>query len=254
MYGQITSGRPPLAQPIDTVLGHQLSAQAKRFAVEYSDFLARVEFKDITGHSLNYIRSAEAHFSCDGHRYTIWLDTENPNFEALMMHQSMRGILMERGFPKTSYPASAANDALLIFLCSLLSSAVTDPIIDGCLIKGGYGVYDREILAHSSMEQIWLDSRLGTPKPYGFIFCKWTLLTVLIKLDSTFKGEAVNLLHAFIRKKFQEPWELADRLAGFMTKKGFAEPYSSLIAMLQLRSALKLEEKISIVDAEGIRF
>jgi len=254
MHGHVTPGRSPLSEPIDAVLGHQLSPIARRFAAEYAGFFARVDFKDIAEHSVTYIRSAEAHCSCDGQRHTVWLDRESPDFESLMMHQAMRGILMERGFPRTTYPAIGALDARLLYLSSLLSSAVIDPIIDGRLIESGYGVYDREILTRRTMEQVWLDKRLKNPKTYGFRFCKWTLLTVLLMLDSSFEGETVNLLHALIRKKFPEPWELADRFSKFMLKKGFTEPYSALIALLQLRSALKLEDKVAIVDAEGIRF
>jgi hypothetical protein len=254
MYGHVTSGRPPLSEPIDAVLGHQLSPMAGQFMAEYADFLTRVDFKDIEEHPLTYIRSVEAHSSCDGQRHTIWLDTKNPNFEPLMMHQAMRGILMERGFPRTTCPAGVTLDDRLLYLGSLLSSAVTDPIIDRWLIKGGYTVYDRALLGQRTMEQVWLDSRVKDPKPYGFIFCKWTLLAVLMKLDATFDGQAVNLLHALIRKKFPEPWELGERLSTFILKKGFAEPFSALIAMLQIRNALKLEDKVPIVDAEGIRF
>jgi len=254
MYDHATSGKPRLAEPLAAVLGHQLSPQARRFATEYADFLIRVDFKDIADHPQEFIRSAEAHCSSDGVRHTIWLDKESSDFEALVMHQAMRGILMEEGFPRTTSPATPALDARLFYLASLLSCAVIDPIIDIRLMESGYGVYDREILTRRTMEKVWLDARAGTPKPYGFLFCKWTLLTVLLKLDPTFKGETVNLLHALIHKKFLEPWELADRFSKFMLNKGFRQPYSALIALLHLRSALKLEDKVSILDAEGTRY
>jgi hypothetical protein len=253
MHGYISSGRPPLSEPPAFVLGYQLSPRAKRFAAEYADFLVRVDFRDIADHPHQYIRSAEAHCSCDGHRHTIWLDKQSHDFESLMMHEVMRGILMERGFPRTICPPIATFDALLLCLSSLLSSAVTDPIIDGWLMKDGYGVYDREELTSRTMAQVWVDARQGTPKEYGFLFCRWTLLTVLLRLDSTFEGDTINLLYALIRKKFPGPSELAEELSESIKKKGFTEPHSALMAMLKLRGALNLQNKIAVVDAEGRR-
>jgi hypothetical protein len=253
IHGYICSGRPPLAEPPVTVLGHELSPRARLFAAEYADFLARMDFKDIADHPQEYIRSAEAHCSCDGQRHTIWLDKESHDFESLMMHQVMRGILMERGFPRTACLPIATFNSLLLYLSSLLSSAVTDPIIDGWLAKGGHGVYDREVLIRRTMAQVWLDAQRGTPKPYGFLFCKWTLLTVLMRLDPTFEGDALNLLLALLRKKFQGPSELAEELSESIKKKGFTEPCTALTAMLALREALRLQGRIAIVDREDRR-
>ncbi len=254
MYGQITSGRPPISEPIDIVLGKELSAQGKKFAAQHADFLVRVDFKDIAEHQDPFIRSAEAHCSSDGVRHTIWLDRESPDFEGLMMHQAMRGFLMERGFPKTTCSPFTPSYPFLRYLSSLLSSAVTDPIIDGWLMKGGYGVYDRELLIRTTMGKVWLDARQGTPRPFGFLFCKWTMLTVLLRLDPTFEGESTNLLHALIRKKFPVPAKLGNNLSALIKKNGFTEPYPALIAMLALRSSLNLQNKIPIVDGEGRHF
>ena len=253
MHGYISSGRPPLSEPPAFVLGYQLSPRAQQFAAEYADFLVRVDFKDIADHPHQYIRSAEAHCSSEGLRHTIWLDRQSLDFEGLMMHQVMRGILMERGYPRTTCPPAANFDTQLLYLSSLLSSAVIDPIIDMLLMEDGYGVYDREVLTKLSMEQVWLDARKGTPKEYGFLFCKWTLLTVLLRLDFTFEGDAANILHALIRKKFPGPSELAEELSESIKKKGFREPHSALMATLKLRGALNLQDKIAVVDAEGRR-
>jgi hypothetical protein len=253
MYGHVTSGRPPVSQPIESVLGHQLSPRARKFTEEQADFLLRVDFEDIASHPLEELRSAEAYCSSDGVRHTIWLDKESSDFEGLMMHQAMRGILMERGFPKTICPPGAIIYPFLRYLSSLLASAITDPIIDRWLMHGGFGVYDREILTHRATGDLWLDARRGTPRQHGFLFCKWTLLAVLLKLDPTFEGGTVHLLYALIRKKFPEPWELADKLSASIKKKGFTEPYPALMAMLELRDALKLQVKIPIIDGEGRR-
>jgi hypothetical protein len=254
MYGPVTSGRLPLSKPADAILGHQLSPRARRFAAEYADFLLRVDFKDLSEHPLADVRSAEGYCSSDGRRHAIWLDTASPDFEGLMMHQAMCGILMERGFPRTVCPPNAASHPFLRYLSSLLASAIIDPVIDGWLMKGGFGVYDREMLSRRAMADAWLDARRGTPKQYGFLFCKWTLLTVLMRLDSTFEGDSVNLLHALIHKRFPQPWELADELSRSIRERGFAEPYSALTAMLRLRTALNLQGKIPVIDAEGMRF
>jgi hypothetical protein len=218
---------------------------------EHADFLVRVDFKDIAYHPLAELRSAEAYCSCDGVRHTIWLDKESPDFEGLMMHQAMRGMLMELGFPKTICPPGVIIYPFLRYLSSLLASAITDPVIDRWLIEGGYGVYDRQILIHRATADLWVDARRGTPRPNGFLFCKWTLLAVLLRLDPTFEGGTVHLLYALIRKKFPEPWEVADRLSAAITTKGFAEPYLALAAMLEVRSTLKLQNRIPVIDGHG---
>jgi hypothetical protein len=254
MYGHVTSGRPPASQPIDSVLGHQLSPLARRFTEEHAEFLLRVDFEDIASHPLEELRSAEAYCSCDGLRHTIWLDRESPDFEGLMMHHAMRGILMERGFPKTICPPAAIIYPFLRYLSSLLASAITDPVIDRWLMQGGFGVYDREILTHRATADLWLDARRGTPRQHGFLFCKWTLLAVLLRLDPTFEGGTVHLLYALIRKKFPEPWEVAETLSASIRKEGFAEPYLALRAMLELRNALNLQSRIPVIDGEGRRY
>ena len=253
MYGRVTSGRPPLAQPIDTVLGHQLSPRARKFTEVHADFLLRVDFEDIAYHPHEELRSAEAYCSCDGMRHTIWLDKESPDFEGLMMHQAMRGILMEMGFPKTICPPVPIIYPFLRYLSSLLASAITDPVIDRWLIEGGFGVYDREILTHRATADLWLDARRGIPRHHGFLFCKWALLAVLLRLDPTFEGGAVHFLYALIRKKFPESWELAEELSAWIRKRGFEEPYLALRAMLELRAALKLQNRIPVIDGEGRR-
>jgi hypothetical protein len=254
MYGHVTSGRPPLAEPIDTVLGHQLSPRARKFTEEHADFLLRVDFKDIAWHPLAELRSAEAYCSCDGLRHTIWLDKESPDFEGLMMHQAMRGILMERGFPKTICPPAAIIYPFLRYLSSLLASAITDPVIDRWLMEGGFGVYDRLILIHRATGDLWVDARRGTPRRHGFLFCKWALLALLLRLDPTFEVNTVHLLYALIRKKFPEPWEVADSLSALITKRGFAEPHLALMAMLEARNTLRLQNRIPVIDGEGRRY
>ena len=77
---------------------------------------------------------------------------------------------------------------------------------------------------------------------------------MLMRLDSTFEGNTTNLLYALIRNKFREPWELGGELSKSIKEKGFAEPYAALMAMLSLRSALDLQDKVPIIDAGGIRF
>ena len=164
MHSHVTLRSPKVSDPVDTVLGHQLSPLARRFALEYEDFLVRVDFEDIACHPLEELRSAEAYCSCDGVRHTIWLDKESPDFEGLMMHQAMRGILMERGFPKTICPSVAIIYPFLRYLSSLLASAITDPVIDRWLMQGGYGVYDRDLLIHRAAADLWFDARRGTPR------------------------------------------------------------------------------------------
>jgi hypothetical protein len=64
----------------------------------------------------------------------------------------------------------------------------------------------------------------------------------------------VHLLYALIRKKFPEPWEVAETLSASIRKEGFAEPYLALRAMLELRNALNLQSRIPVIDGEGRRY
>jgi len=251
---RVTSGRQPQAPPIDAVLGHQLSPQARRFTEQYADFLLRMDFKDIACHPVAELRSAEAYCSCDGMRHTIWLDKGSPDFEGLMMHQAMRGILIELGYPKTICPPGAIIYPFLRYLSSLLASAITDPVIDRWLMEGGYGVYDRQILIHRATADLWVDARRGALRRHGFLFCKWVLLALLLRLDPTFDVGTVHLLYALIRKKVPEPWEVADSLSAWIARKGFTEPSLALAAMLEVRNVLKLQSRIPVIDGVGRQY
>ena len=169
------------------------------------------------------------------------------------MHETMRGILAERGFPKTACHPNVISCAPLRYLSSLLGSAVTDPVIDGYLVQENFGVYDREVLSRRTMARALVDARQGAAGQHGYLFCKWTLLTVLMRLDSTFEGETVNLLHALIHREFSEAWEIGDKLSKSIIEKGFTEPESALAAMLEIRSALRLQDSVAIADADGVR-
>jgi len=251
MHDDATTGTPPLDEPFDAVLGQQLSPQAKRFAMEHSDFLLRVDFKNIAEHPYPHVRSTEGYYASVGTRHTIWLNKESPDFEGLVLHESMRGILMERGFPRTTCPLDSAFCTPMYYLGSLLGVAITDPIIDGFLTKTGYSVYNREVLTRRAIGEAWLDVPQPILEPYTFLFCKWTLLSVLLMLDSTFEGETVDLLHTIIRRKFPEPWRVGEELSTSIMTRGFAEPHSALAAMLQLREALKLEDRVFLTNTEG---
>jgi len=251
MRDDAASGTPPLGVSFDTVLGQQLSPQARRFGMEHSDFLLRVDFKNIAEHPYPYVRSTEGYYTSAGTRHTIWLNRESPDFEALVLHESMRGIMKEQGFPRTTCPLDSAFCMPMYYLSSLLGVAITDPIIDDFLTKAGYRVYNREVLTRRAIGEAWLDVPQPILERYTFLFCKWTLLSALLMLDSTFEGETVDLLHTIIRRKFPEPWRLGEELSRSIVTRGFTEPDSALAAMLQLREALKLEDKVFLIDADG---
>jgi len=251
MHDDATSGTQLLGVPFDAVLGQQLSPQARRFVMEHSDFLLRVDFKNIAEHPYPHVRSTEGYYASAGTRHTIWLNKENPDFEALVLHESMRGILMEQGFPRTTCPLDSAFCMPIYYLSSLLGVAVTDPIIDHFLTKAGYSVYNREVLTRRAIGEAWLDVPQPTLERYTFLFCKWTLLSVFLMLDSTFEGETVDLLHAIIRRKFPEPWQFGKELSASIMTRGFTEPDSALAAILQLREALNLGDKVFIIGAGG---
>ena len=252
MHDDVVSGRSPLYEPLECVLGKHLSTEARRFVLEPSGFLTKVDFRDIADHPNPRLRSAEGYHATTGTRHTIWLNKGSRDFEALMIHEVMRGILIERGFPRTrpidSYPCLSVR-----YLSSLLGSSVTDPTIASCLTKAGYSVYNREILTRQAIAEAWLDVPERILERYTFLFCKWTLLTVLLKLDSTLQGETVSLLYSIIRRKFAEPWQVGEELSTSIINRGFTEPHSALAALVQLREALKLEDRISVLDAGGKR-
>jgi len=252
VHDDAVSGRPALDEPLDCVLGKRLSPEARRFVREHSSFLTKVDFKDIAGHPNPHLRSTEGYFASVGRCHTIWLNKRSRDFEALLIHEVMRGILIERGFPRTC-PTDSYSCLSMRYLSSLLGSSVTDPIIADCLTKAGYSVYNREVLTRQAIAEAWLDAPEPIFERYTFLFCKWTLLTVLVILDSTFQGETVSLLRSIIRRKFAEPWQVGEELSRSIMMRGFTEPDSALAAMLQLREALKLGDNICLLDAEGKR-
>jgi len=251
MHDDAPSGTPRLGVLFSAVLGQQLSPQARRFGTEYSDFLLRVDFKNIAEHPYPHVRATEGYYVNAGKRHTIWLNKESSDFEALVLHESMRGILMEQGFPRTTCPLDSAFCMQMYYLTSLLGVVVIDPIIDRFLKKAGYPVYNREVLTRRAIGEAWLDVPQPIPERYSFLFCKWTLLSVLIMLDPTFEGETVDLLHTIIRRKFPEAWQFGEELSSTIMTRGFMEPDSALTAMLQLREALKLEDMILVIDTDG---
>ena len=254
MHDDINADKLPLSEPIDTVLGYVLSHRTRQFTEEHANFLLRVDFKDIARHPIPEIRSSEGYYSYGNKRHSIWLDRESADFEGLLMHETVRGILLEQGFPKTICPPALRSCPFLPYLGFLLSSAIIDPLIDRHLIQGGFGVYDRKVLVHRVTARVWLDARQKDLESFEFLTCKWTLLTVLLNLDSTFEGDDADTLKELIRSKFPLSADLAARLAACIKEEGFTDPYSALIAMMRLRTALKLNDMIPIVDSGGVHW
>ncbi len=232
-----------------SVLGRRLLPWAEQFVATYADFLTRVDFRDIAGHPVEDVRSNEGFYEYDGMRHHIWLSTSSPDFEGLMMHEVMRGMLIEEGFPQAT--CSIASSPSLQYLSALLPSAIIDPIIDGRLITGGFSVYDRQLLIERAMGEAWVDRRSGRTSDDDFLFRKWTLFTVLLRLDTVFHRASMYPLFTLLKKKFPRSVKLGEELAERIGEKGFAEPRTALTAMIELRSNLRLDE-IELINAYGM--
>jgi len=252
MYDDANSVVRPLTEPVDTILGQVLSPGARRFVTEHADFLVKVDFKDISFHPAPEVRSAEGYYSYDGKMHSVWLDRESADFEGLLMHETVRGILLERGYPRTICPESLHSCPYLPYLGFLLSSAIIDPVIDRRLIQAGFRVYDRKVLIERVEMRVWMDVREENSEAYEFLTRKWILLMVLLSLDSTFGGDDADRLKALIRDKFPVSSKLANRLAACIKEEGFTDPYSALTAIMRLRDALRLHEMIPILDGNGV--
>jgi hypothetical protein len=170
-------------------------------------FLRKVDFEDIADHPTPAVRFMEGHYSSDGSRHAVWLDKESPDFEGILMHQTMRAILMERGFPRAECVPAPASCSLIRYLG------------DGRLLHGGFPVYNREMLISRATADAWLDALQEAASP-EFLFCKWTLFTVVLRLDPTFKGDGVERLHALIRGKFSHSAEFGDRFSTYYHRDG----------------------------------
>jgi hypothetical protein len=250
MRDDLSLDRLPLSEPIDTILGQVLSPQAGRFVAEHADFLRRVDFKDIAEHPTPEIRFMEGHYSSDGVRHAVWLDRESSDFEGLLLHQTMRAILMERGFPRAECLPAAVSCRFLRYLGVLLSSVVIDPIIDGQLAGGGFPVYNRQMLIRRATADVWRDAVQEAAVP-EFLFRKWALFTVVLRIDTTFKGDGAEQLRKLIRDEFPLAAEFGDRFSTTIIETGFTDLYSALMVMIRLRNTLKLHDKILIVDGRG---
>ena len=250
MHDDHEPGISLLSQPIDSVLGRQLSSRARRFVTEYGDFLGKIDFRDIVQHPTPQVRFMEGYYSTDGTRHSVWLSRESPDFEGLLIHQSMRAILMEGGFPRAECEPASVSCSLIHYLGVLLSNVVTGPVIDMQLAQRGFYLYDRETLIRRAIADLWLDAVQKTVAP-GFLFRKWALFTVVLRLDPTFAGDGAERLRRLIREEFPLSVEFGDRFSGTIIETGFKDPYSALIVMVRLRNALELHEKIFIVDGNG---
>jgi hypothetical protein len=229
-----------------TVLDRELSEKAVRFLTEKADALQRVRFEDISFHPHPAMRSYEACHHFDGREHTIWLNPENDDFEALALHEILRALLLSEGFPQVLPHPSAAAGIKEHYLASLLSHAVVEPVIDRLLVGSDLPVYHRDVVLAQKTAEIWLDARMGAPS--DFVFCKWTLLAVLVGLDPIFPSDQAGLFLGLLRRKFPHAAKVGERLAEVISRKGFDAPGQALGALVHLRDALGLRDRIAVID------
>jgi hypothetical protein len=232
-----------------TILDKELSEEATRFLTEKADLLQRVRFEDIAFHPHPAMRSYEACHHFDGGEHTIWLSPESDDFEALTLHEILRASLLSEGFPQALPHPSAMPGISAHYLASLLSHVVTEPVIDRLLLESGLPVYPRDVALAQKTAEIWLDARRGAP--CAFVFCKWTLLTVLFGLDPIFPPDQTGLFLGLLRRKFPDAARVGVRLADVISKKGFSSPGQALGALIHLRDALGLRDKIAVNDVRS---
>jgi hypothetical protein len=232
-----------------TVLDKELSEKASRFLTEKADALQRVRFEDISFHPHPAMRSYEACHHFDGREHTIWLNPENDDFESLALHEIVRASLLSEGFPQALPHPSATAGIQVHYLASLLSHVVIEPIIDRLLVESDLPVYPRDRALAQKTSEIWLDARLSVPS--DFVFCKWTLLAVLVGLDPIFPPDQAGLFLGLLRRKFPDAARVAERLADIISRKGFRAPGQALGALLHLRDALGLRDRIAVIDVRS---
>jgi hypothetical protein len=229
-----------------TILDKEISEKARRFLTEKAYNLHRVRFEDISFHPHPAMRSYEACHHFDGREHTIWLNPENDDFEALTLHEILRALLLSEGFPQVLPHPSAAAGIKVHYLASLLSHVVIEPVIDRLLVGSDLPVYRRDVALAQKTAEIWLDARPGVPS--DFLFCKWTLLAVLVALDSVFPSDQTGLFLGLLRRKFPDAARIGERLADVISRKGFGTPGQALGALVHLRDALGLKDKIAVID------
>jgi hypothetical protein len=238
------------AMSFQTILDKELSEKASRFLTEKADILQWVRFENIAFHPHPAMRSYEACHHFDGREHTIWLNPENDDFEALTVHEILRALLLSEGFPQVLPHPAATAGIKVHYLASLLSHVVIEPVIDRLLVGSDLPVYRRDVALAQKTAEIWLDARQGVSS--GFVLCKWTLLAVLVGLDPIFPSDQAGLFLGLLRRKFPDAARVGgERLADVISRKGFGAPGQALGALVHLRDALGLRDRIAVIDVRS---
>jgi len=233
------------------ILGREISEKAEKFVEENESLLAKIEFRDISGHWNPNVRRLDGAHDFQGSRHIVWINLENPDFEQFLMHEIMHGVLINEGFPKTARPPDLNDDEQTHYIGSLLNSVVTDTIIDNHLMESCFVVFNRDKAIQLKIAQTLFDSKTCKGIPYGFCFCKWAMISFHACIDNTFTENQRKELYSAIEKKFAQALKLGKSLCEKIKKEGLSTQQKALNAMIILRNSLKLNRRVIIVDSQG---
>jgi len=234
-----------------TVLGHKLSSEVRDFLKERERLLGEIDFRDIAEHPFPVTRQLDGAHESDGDRHTVWLKPDSKDFEVFLMHEVMHGVLDKRGYPTTARSGQLGTDQQTYSIGSLLMSVVQDLIIDDHLVKLGLVIFDRQEGTQSKYIDAYRDAQNGKLVPYGYLFCKWALLTFYFTIDDTFSESQRKQIGSQIKNKFPKAFEAGEKLAAEIKLNSLTTPSEALAVMLKLRNDLKLHNKVYIVDHNG---
>ena len=235
-----------------TVLDHKFSPKVRDFLNEKEKLLGEIDFRDIAKHPIPVTRQLDGLHESDGDIHIVWLKLNNKYFEVFLMHEVMHGVLDKRGYPNTARPDQPQTDQKIYYIGSLLMSVVQDPIIDDHLSKLDLVIFDRQAGTQSKYIEAYRDAQHGKLVPYGFLFCKWALLTFYFSIDDTFSESQRKQLSSQVKNKLPKAFEAGEKLAEKIKLNSLTTPAEALTVMLKLRNDLKLHDKVYI-DHDGNR-
>jgi hypothetical protein len=221
------------------------------FLKEKKELLGKIVFRDIAEHPFPVTRQLDGAHEYDGYRHTIWLRPDNKDFEVFLMHEVMHGVLDKRGYPTTARTKELGKDQHTYYIGSLLMSVVQDTIIDDHLKQSGMVVFNRQQAIQSKYIDAHNDAQGIKLVLYGFVFCKWALISFHLLIDNTFTEDQQEYLSSYIKKKFPEAFKVGHELGEKIHLNSDTSPSEALAAMITLRNHLRLKRRVFVVDHSG---
>lgn len=233
------------------VLGHKLSSNVRDFLEETEALLGKIDFRDIAEHPFPVTRQLDGAHEYDGYRHIVWLKPDNKDFEVFLMHEVMHGVLDKKGYPSTARSEQLGTDQQTYYIGSLLMSVVQDTIIDDHLKQSGMVLFNRQQAIQSKYIDAHSDAQHLKLVPYGFVFCKWALISLHLLIDNTFTEDQREYLSSYIKKKFPAAFKVGHELVEKIHLHSDTSPPEALAAMVTIRNHLRLKGRVFVVDHSG---